>query len=61
MAELKPEEALLERACDLLVAIAQAHVMSRRNLFPGVMADQCGICGAQWPCYTYRLATGDIE
>lgn len=64
MAQLNPTDTLLERACDLLVQIAQMHVMSRRG--PVIVAlhnkgTRCGICDTPWPCRTYRLATGDIE
>ena len=63
MEKLNPTEGLLERACDLLVAIAQLHIMSRRPPMPVIkkLHDTCGICGVRWPCRTYRLATGDVE
>lgn len=63
MAELNPTDTLLDRACDLLVAIAQLHLMTRREPLPVIKLPHhtCGICGTRWPCRTYRIATGDIE
>lgn len=61
MAELNPTDTLLDRACDLLVQIAQLHLMTRREAPAGWPHHSCGICGTRWPCRTYRIATGDIE
>lgn len=59
MAELKrPETVVLEWACDLLVRIAEEHLMTRHVIL-GIHL--CGICCERWPCKTYRLATGDPE
>lgn len=47
-----PMKTIADWACDQLVRIALEHAVNRSET-------RCRICRTRWPCYTYRLATGD--